>query len=313
MKLLRIKKDILSTLTYFNMFDYPLKKREIYVFLQHKENLPDFERALQKLIEESAVYKIGDFYCLFNNYALAERRCRGNARAVILLKKAEKGAAFISAFPFVKGVAVSGSLSKKFADEDADIDFFIITAANRLWIARTLLHIFKKITFLFGLQHFFCMNYFVDEAEPGILEKNIYTATEVATILPLRGTVVFDNFYTVNSWIRELLPNHYMYVPAAAEIKRTWLTIITEKLFNNKAGNALDNFLMKITAASWNKKTLKKKKNSKGIIMGMHAGKHFSKPDPENFQKKLLRRYENCLAEVLGQYGHTAPVKNTIF
>ena len=311
MKSLRIKKDILATLTYFNMFDYPLKKREVYIFLGHKADPQEFEKALNNLMDESAIFKIGEFYCLLNNYALAERRCRGNEKAALLLKKAEKAAAFISAFPFVKGVAVSGSLSKKFADEDADIDFFIITAANRLWIARTFLHVFKKITFLFNMQDFFCMNYFVDEAEPGIREKNIYTATEVATILPLRGIAIFDKFYAANNWTKIFLPNNYMHISSAGKIRRTWLSIITEKIFNNRAGNLLDTFLMKLTAKSWNAKTLRNKKNSKGILLSMHTGKHFSKPNPEYFQRKLLQRYENCLTEVFDQYEHATRVKNT--
>ena len=308
--MLSIKKDILATLTYFNMFDYPLKKREIYIFLGHKEDLQTFDRALNHLIDESAIFKIGDFYCLFNNYALAERRSRGNEKAAVMLKKAEKAATVISAFPFVKGVAVSGSLSKKYADENADIDFFIITAANRLWIARTFLHIFKKITFLFNLQDFFCMNYFVDEAAPGILEKNIYTATEVATIIPLRGIAVFEKFYNANNWTKTFLPNNYMHISSARETKRTWVTGITERIFNNNAGNLLDTFLMKLTAKSWNAKTHRKKKNRKGMLLSMHTGKHFSKPNPENFQKKILHRYENCLTEVLDQYALSSFLKN---
>jgi len=304
------KKGILATLTYFNMFDYPLKKREIYIFLGHKEEPRFFDRALKILVEESAVFQLGEFYCLFNNYALAERRSRGNEKAAIMLKKAEKAAHLIAAFPYVRGVAVSGSLSKKFADEDADIDFFIITAANRLWIARTILHVFKKITFLFNLQDCFCMNYFVDEAQACILEKNIYTATEVATILPVCGMTVFENFYAVNSWSKNFLPNNYMHISSAVEIRKKWPGIATEKICNNRAGNLLDNWLMRLTANSWNRKTRNNKKNSKGILLSMHTGKHFSKPNPENFQKKLLQRYNNCLAEVLEQYEHSIPVKN---
>jgi len=300
----------LATLTYFNMFDYPLKKREIYTFLAHKEDPQKFDTALQSLVDEMVIFKIGSFYSLFNNHALAKRRARGNERAAIMLKKAEKAANFIAAFPFVRGVAVSGSLSKKFADEDADIDFFIITSANRLWVARTFLHIFKKITFLFNMQDFFCMNYFIDESEPCILEKNIYTATEVATILPLCGITVFDRFYTANSWTKNFLPNNYMHVSSAVEIKKTWFISATEKIFSNRAGNYLDNLLMKLTSKSWDRKTRKNKKNSKGILLSMHAGKHFSKPNPENFQKRLLLRYENCLAEIFNQYQHTTQVKN---
>jgi hypothetical protein len=304
-----IKKDILATLTYFNMFDYPLKKQEIFVFMGHKENLHGFNCCLNNLVDEGAIFKIGNFYSLFNNYALAERRSRGNEKAGLMLKKAERAATVIAAFPFVKGVAVSGSLSKKFADEEADIDFFIITDANRLWIARTFLHLFKKITFLFNLQDHFCMNYFIDEANACILEKNIYTATEVVTILPLRGSSVFEMFYKVNSWTKKFFPNKYMHISSAKEIKKTWLRYITEKALNNSIGNFLDTFLMKLTARSWNAKTKRKKKNSKGMLMSMHTGKHFSKPDPANFQRKLLQRYEKSLTEVFDQYDLSSQIK----
>ena len=305
-----LKKDILATLTYFNMFDYPLKKREIYIFLGRTSSMPEFDLALHALIEESAVFSIGNFYSLFNNYALAERRSKGNQRAAILLKKAERAGNIIAAFPFVKGVAISGSLSKKFAGEDADIDFFIITAANRVWIARTFLHVFKKITFLFNMQDLFCMNYFVDEAEPCILEKNIYTATEIATIMPIHGTQAFENFYTANAWSNNFLPNNHMHVSSAKETKRSWISAVLEALFSNRLGNLLDTFLMKLTASSWNTKAIKKKKNSKGLLLGMHTGKHFSKPNPENFQQKLLLRYQNCLQEVLTQYEQSDSLKN---
>ena len=193
MKYFSIKKDILATIAYFNMFDYPLKKNEIFIFLGHCDDFLEFERALNFLTNDSVIFKIGEFYSLHDNYALALKRQNGNEKAIHMLKKAEKAAKIISAFPFIKGVAISGSLSKYFADENTDIDFFIITAANRLWISRTLSALFKKLTYLLKMQDLFCMNYFIDESEPVILEKNIYTAMEVATILPLRGNQ-FSNF-----------------------------------------------------------------------------------------------------------------------
>jgi hypothetical protein len=302
MKYLCIKKDIIATLAYFNMFDYPLKKREIFTFLGHCDDFQEYDQALDNLVNESVIFKIGDFYSLQNNYAIAERRYKGNEKASKMLKKAEIAANIISVFPFVKGIAVSGSLSKFFADDNADIDFFIITTANRLWIARTLLHIFKKITFLFNLQDHFCMNYFVDEAEPGIIEKNIYTATEIATILPLYGGRIFEIFYKVNGWTGVYFPNKYMDASFTKEIKRSWYKNLVEKIFQNRFGNSLDNYLMKLTAERWASKTRRKKKNSKGFLMSMHTGKHFSKPDPEHFQKKLLQRYENNLAEIFSRY-----------
>ncbi len=225
MKYYSIKKDILATLTYFDMFDYPLRKSEIFIFLGHCDDFHEYEFGLRDLLNESSIFKIGEFYSLHNDYTLAVRRYKGNEKANSMLRKADRAAFILSCFPFVKGIAVSGSLSKYFADEKTDIDFFIITTANRLWIARTILHIFKKITYLLNMQDLFCMNYFIDEAELGIIEKNIYTATEIATILPLCGCKIFDSFFKVNSWARSFFPNKYMYMPPAKRHKKNMVQI----------------------------------------------------------------------------------------
>jgi hypothetical protein len=298
MKYFNIRKDILATLAYFNMFDYPLKKNEIFLFLGHCNDYQEFEQALTNLLKDSVVFKMAEFYSLQNDFKLAIRRFRGNEKAITMLKNAERAATIIASFPFVRAVAVSGSLSKYFADEQSDIDFFIITRANRLWIARTFLHIFKKLTFIVHRQHHFCMNYFIDEEEPGIMEKNIYTAMEIATVLPLRDNGIFDQFFKANNWANVFFPNKYLHTPPVKSTGKSWIKSLTEKSLNNKFGNSLDNFLMTRTAKKWNAKTLSNKKDNKGMLMSMHVGKHFSKPSPEIFQKTILQSYEDSLSEI---------------
>lgn len=297
-----IKKDILSALAYFDMFEYPLKKRELFTFLQHPAEYYEFEQALDYLLKESLVFKLNEFYSITNNFLLVERRFTGNARAEALLKKAASGARLISRFPFVQGVAVSGSLSKNFADKSADVDYFIITSPNRLWIARSFLHLFKKCTFLVNKQHLYCMNYFIDEAEPVIVEKNIYTATEVTTLLPMHGSATFEKFFTANNWTTGFLPNHFMRVSSAKPLHPGLFRRFVEKCFNNSLGDKLDNFLMKLTARSWESKTKKRKKNSRGIVMALDTAKHFAKPSAANFQQKLLKHYENKVSQVFDHY-----------
>ena len=302
MKYFSIKKDILATIAYFNLFDYPLKKDEIFLFLHDNDDFTEFEQALHLLSTESVIFKIGEFYSLHDNANLAARRISGYEKAVIMLKKAKMAANIISAFPFVKGVAVSGSLSKYFAGDKTDIDFFIITDPNRLWLARTFLHGFKKLTYLFNGQDLFCMNYFIDETEPEIMEKNIFTATEIATLMPLRGVNSFRNFFKANSWTNNFFPNKYIYQPAVKETIQSWLRWCMEKMLNNRLGDTLENYLMKLTSKRWNDKTISNKKNSKGILLSMHTGRHFSKPNPEIFQKKLLQRYDNSLKDIFQYY-----------
>ena len=88
----------------------------------------------------------------------------------------------------------------------------------------------------------------------------------------------------------------------AKGIKKTWYKYLTAKVFDNRFGHLLDNYLMNVTAKRWASKTRLKRKDNKGFLLGMHANKHYSKPNPDNFQKILLQRYENNLTEVFKRY-----------
>ena len=50
---------------------------------------------------------------------------------------------------------------------------------------------------------------------------------------------------------------------------------------------------MTVTDKRWKKKTAKGKLNAKNLEVGMMVNRHFSKPDPKNFQEKFLQKYEN--------------------
>jgi predicted nucleotidyltransferase len=294
-----IKKNILATLAYFDLFNYPLTADEVFLYLPAKNDYKEFEHAIRYLVIDRLIYKFDKFYTLKNDCFLIERRCKGNIEAAKLINTASKVSNLLIRFPYVRGIAISGSLSKNFADDNSDIDLFIITAKNRLWIARTLMHCFKKLTFLVNKQHYFCMNYYIDEQELQIREKNVYTAIEIATLMPLYGDTVFEHFYIANAWTRSFLPNKCMRLTTAKSQKNSLLKRFIEVLFNNKIGNIIDNRLMRITANRWLKKMQLKKLNTRGIIMGMDAGKHCAKPDPKNFQNKLIEKYTNRVSQLL--------------
>ncbi|MDO3643393.1 hypothetical protein [Mucilaginibacter sp. L3T2-6] len=297
-----VKEQILETLSYFDLFDYPLSRAEIYLFLKKKHSFDVFEDGLRNLLNAGVIFQFDKFYTLKNDHYLVVRRNEGNKKAAGLIKIAEKVGNLLIRFPYVRGVAVSGSLSKNYADDGSDIDLFIITAKNKLWIARTIMHCFKKLTFLFNKEHLFCMNYYIDEQQLEIVEKNTYTAIEIATLIPLQGDVVFERFFAANAWIREYLPNKTMRVSRAQPVRTYIFKSLLELTFNNHAGNKLDNLLMKITSVRWLKKTQQEKLNSRGIVMGMITGKHFAKPDPKNFQNKLLVRYQYRMDRILKDY-----------
>jgi predicted nucleotidyltransferase len=298
---LAIRQDILSTLAYFDIFNYPITQSEIILFCRKTYSHGEFSSALGTMAAEGVIYRFDEFYTLQNDYSVIPRRRTGNLKAKQLLRSADRVAVILSWFPFVRGIAISGSLSKNYADDQSDIDLFIITAKNRLWLARTLMHCLKKVSFLVNRQHLFCMNYYIDEAQLEIEEKNIYTATEIATLLPLRGIAAFQDFYKKNAWSRNYLPNHQMRISYIKEMPQSVVKRSLEWLLDNSFGNLLDNFFMKLTDRRWHKKRLKNKLNSRGLVMSMDAAKHCAKPDPGVFQERLVDIYEKKAAFLINK------------
>jgi predicted nucleotidyltransferase len=294
-----IQKNILKTLAYFDLFHYPVTRYELWAFSPEKTRLSLIDEELDSLLFEKIVFQLDEFYSLQNKPALAERRRHGNLRAVEQLSIAKRAAKILSRFPFVQSIAVSGSLSKKFAEENSDIDFFIITSANRLWIARTFMHIFKKLTYLVGKQNWFCMNYYIDEMEMEIIEKNAFTAMEIVTLLPMQGIDCFQKFIEANSWANNYFPEKIISFNNAPKIKKIFFRRCIEKIFNSRLGDATEKWLMYLTDKRWKKKTQRGKVNDHGDKMEMIVGKHFSKPNPKNFQAKVLKQYESVVKDLL--------------
>lgn len=290
--------SILKVLVYFSIFQYPLSKEEIMKYMPPETGADAFEYALDHLVDDGIVFRIAEFYLLYNDGVLVQRRREGNQRAAQLLPKAMKIGRFLSGFPYVRGIGISGSLSKMYADEKTDIDFFIITKANRLWIARTFMHLFKKLTFLTGQQHYYCMNYYLGENALKLDEQNIYTAIETVTLLPVSGKAMQD-FFAANDWVNKWFAEHNTdHSKETGKSGRSWLKRAIEWVLNNKAGNSLDNYLMRITTRRWQKKKQRGARNEEGKIMDLVTGKHFARSNPGRFSEKLLSIYNEKINEL---------------
>ncbi|HEV7779824.1 MAG TPA: hypothetical protein VGO58_01090, partial [Chitinophagaceae bacterium] len=244
----------MRTLAYYDIFHYPLTAGEIRQFMDKVVDDHEFLRDLEELTEQGTIFLHHGFYSLQDNPLLSHRRRQGNQYAEKLLVKAEKIGRFLGQFPFVRAVGISGSLSKNYADEKADIDFFIVTRADRLWIARSLMHLYKKLTFIFGKQHFYCMNYYVDEKALVLEDKNIFTAIEIKTLLPVSGEKNMQQFFQSNLWTDKLLPSCPSREQRQKDARNSWFKKMTEWLLNGSIGNLVEDWLFLLTQRRWKRK-----------------------------------------------------------
>lgn len=293
---------VLRTIIYYDIFNYPLTENDIIsnCGLSNTSSIP-CSNALKYLVDKNIVYNLGDYYSLSKNQKAVDRRVKGNEEAKKWLKKSRRFSRLISWFPFVRGISLSGSLSKGFVDEDPDIDYFIITKSNRLWIARTLLIGFKKI-FLLNSYKYFCLNYFVTQDNMEIEEKNIFTATEIATMIPVFGNHVKRSFFESNQWIREFYPNFEIDVREDVPYNKTGtLKRFIEFLLSGKLGDKIDARFMKTTMKHWSKK-FGEQFTEEEFLLSFKSGKNISKHHPQNFQKRVLNQFNAKLKEIEDQH-----------
>lgn len=276
--------NTIKTILYFSIFRHPLKIDEIHSY-NSASDICDTANELEYFIEKGILVKVDKFYVIDNDLDSVSIRLKGSLETREALIKASKRSKFISKFPFVEAVAVSGSLSKGYHDDNSDIDFFVITRPNRLWICRTLLMLFKKI-FLFNSRKYFCINYFISSSNLEIEEKNRFTATELKTLIPLRGKDVFKKFYSSNLWINDYFPK---FNPDMSLVQNTTKPVFTktiEYFLNTPIGGAIDSRFYKITIAKWKSKF--RNIDSADLEIAFKSAQNISKHHPSNFQKKVI-------------------------
>jgi hypothetical protein len=278
-------------LLYFEIFKYPLTFQEVNTFSYNAAtSTEDLENALRFLVQNGLIFQYEGYYLSQNCPEWVQQRKENQERAIHFMKKAKKMTRLIAAFPFVRGVFISGSLSKDIMQKDGDIDYFIITQPGRLWIACSLLILFKKIC-LFNSRKYFCVNYFVDENHLEIEEKNRFTAIEIATILPLTSPKLYLQFLKANQWAKEYFPKqkprpiHGINPPSKNIIKRGLETLLNLKIFDH-----LDHFLMQLTIRFWEKKYNHVPSNKN--ISALKSKPYVSKRHPNDFQEKIRLAYE---------------------
>ena len=290
--------EVLKTLTYFDIFSYPLTSKEIKDFFGGVENNNgNVDVALDSLSKKKLVFQLDNFYSLKADKNLSAKRSKGNKLAEPHLKKAKKISKFIGAFPFVRGVFISGSLSKGYMGDDADIDYFIITKPNRLWLARTLLILYKKV-FLLNSRKYFCVNYFVDENNLEIEEKNRFTATELVTLIPTYNANIFERLKQQNQWVKNYFPHHqWNSNPETPSGKPKLLKRLLEFLLSRTIGNWLDRAAMKVTLIFWKRKF--EHFTDEQFDLALKSRNYVSKHHPQNFQSQVLLKFEEKINSFL--------------
>jgi hypothetical protein len=198
---------ILETVTYADIFDYPLTTAEIHRYLIGQRCSRE---AVQAALDDAAIIperlrRTDDLYALADREAIVTTRRQRQRLSGRFWPRARRYGRMIASLPFVKMVAVTGELAMDNVRESSDIDYFIVTEHRRLWLCRL---------FVLGVVHLaarfgdtVCPNYLLSERTLTLSERDLYSAHEVVQMIPLSGLDTYARFRQLNQWVYDFLPN----------------------------------------------------------------------------------------------------------
>jgi hypothetical protein len=198
----KLTQAILHTLSYSDIFDYPLTVPEVHQYLTGVK--ASFEEVTQAL-EDGPMGRTGNYFTLPGREGIVSIRADREARSQKLFPLALRYGRILSALPYIRMVALTGSLAMRNIEDGKDIDYLIVTAPNHLWTCRALALLVARFARFEGIR--LCPNYLITEKALALPDQSLYAAHELAQMIPLSGMEIYTKMRHMNAWTNEYLPN----------------------------------------------------------------------------------------------------------
>ncbi|KKU23170.1 MAG: hypothetical protein UX35_C0010G0088 [Microgenomates group bacterium GW2011_GWA1_46_15] len=210
-----VKKAILQTLCYADVFDCALSRDEVWRFLMSSKKMKraEFDEALRSL---RGVQKQGTFVCLPGRTTLFSLRTARAKETAKKMREIPNLLVMVRWIPTISALFVTGGVAVKNAKEEDDIDVMVVTQQGWLWTTRAIVILVSLLVGKYRSRRLrdtsnrWCFNLWLDETALTIpsIYRNLYTAHEVVQAKP-----VFDRrnitqrFLAENGWVKTFLAN----------------------------------------------------------------------------------------------------------
>lgn len=217
-----LTKNIIATLAYYDVMDYPLTAFEVWKHFLAVENevnreqvtLASVHEALLMLVSEQRVKQDRGFYYLPDRSALVDRRLAEGKLSVARLKRLKRLVQYLRFLPFIRMIGATGSLAMERGEGESDWDLLIVLKKDRIFTGRAIitlfLHLIGKRRHGEKTRNRACLNYFITDESLEIGTKDLYSAHEYRFLIPLFGWSVYRKFEMTNRWIVRFQPQFFL-------------------------------------------------------------------------------------------------------
>lgn len=264
------KETVLASLVYYDLLDRPLTALEIFKYLQAPGPEISFFGLRESLKNSRLIGQRHGLYFLPGRQAVLKIRQKRLKLSQLKWKKLKAAGRYLPLAPFLRLVAITGSLTAYNSKEASDFDLLIVIKKNRLWLGRLLLT--GLISTLGQRRHGeftrnrLCLNCYLTEENLEIAAnakpRDWHAVQEYGRLTPLLENTgdIYKNFIQANSWLADFLKNYpWSNNQTAKKIKPLiifiWLRQISERLLGGRVGDGLENLV-----ARWQKERINKKR-----------------------------------------------------
>ncbi len=238
---------VMQTVAYSDVFHFPVTCDEIQRYLiGSSASIEAIQATVNDLIDRHALTQNVNYISLPNRDANVQMRVSRAALSAEMWPIAVHYGAIIGNLPFVRMVAVTGSLAAENINPQGDIDYMIVTAPDRLWLTRLFVIAWVHLAAHTGVT--LCPNYLVTENALTIEDRNLFTARELVQMVPVTGLHVYQQMRQHNAWTSAFFPNATDAPPRtdpAIDDSTTRQKRGLELLLNTPASTALDRWEMR--------------------------------------------------------------------
>ena len=242
-----IDRAILETLVYSDIFEYPLQLKELHRFLPERVDIEKLPGAIASLHEY--VGRKDDYYFLARREETVGIRKQREARSRKLLPRAIQYGCVLGSLPFIRMVALTGSLAVMNVSKDSDFDYMLVTAPGRVWTARVFALLFNRLVRPFGPA--ICPNLIVSETALEWPQHDLYSARELYQMIPIMGMDVYHRLMKANQWVREFFPNASITTSEVFKTSEVWK--LFELPLRGKPGDSFERWEMNRKIAKFSK------------------------------------------------------------
>ena len=189
-------------IVYYDLFDHPLTLPELRAMCD-----ADPTSAVDVLAARGHVERTGRWVHVPGRAGQIPKRQARAAAAERAWPAAKRAGRFLAGFPWVRAVFVTGSLSKRSAEPDGDVDFLLVVCPGRVWSARSALQSIRRVL-PSSARESLCTNYIVSADALAIPDRTPFHAMELATAVPLHGPEAAVALLRANPWVAGFVPGY---------------------------------------------------------------------------------------------------------